>query len=89
MRVHEWWIEDCLRMDGRVTKEVAMRMLTVSIVIGPLVLIGALPAAGQSTLALGSGAPVLLAAGNDTRADRDTYTQQGAGGNAGMATKAA
>ena len=67
-----------------------MRMLTVSIVIGPLVLIGALPAAaGQSTLALGSGAPVLLAAGNDTRADRDTYTQQGAGGNAGMATKAA
>ena len=54
-----------------------MRMLTVSIVIGPLVLIGALPAApGQSTLALGSGAPVLLAAGNDTPADRDTYTQQ-------------
>ena len=36
------------------TKEVAMRMLTVSIVIGPLVVIGALPAAaGQSTLALG------------------------------------
>jgi hypothetical protein len=31
-----------------------MRMLTVSIVIRPLVLIGALPAAaGQSTLALG------------------------------------
>ena len=54
-----------------------MRMLTVSIVIGPLVLIGALPAAaGQSTVALGSGAPVRLAAGNDTPADRDTYTQQ-------------
>jgi hypothetical protein len=54
-----------------------MRMLTVSIVIAPLVLIGALPAAaGQSTPALGSGAPVLLAAGNDTPADRDTYTQQ-------------
>jgi Skp family chaperone for outer membrane proteins len=52
-----------------------MRMLTVSIVIGPLVLIGALPAAGQSTLALGSGAPVLLAAGADSAADRDTYTQ--------------
>jgi hypothetical protein len=54
-----------------------MRMLTVSIVIGPLVLIGALSAAaGQSTLALGSGGPVQLAAGNDTPADRDTYTQQ-------------
>jgi hypothetical protein len=52
-------------------------MLTVSIAIGPLVLIGALPApAGQSTLALGSGAPVQLAADNDTPADRDTYTQQ-------------
>lgn len=53
-----------------------MRILTASIVIGPLMLIGALPAAGQSTLALGSSAPVLLAAGNDTPADRDTYTQQ-------------
>jgi hypothetical protein len=55
-----------------------MRMLTASIVIGPLMLIGALPAAaGQSTLALGSGAPVRLAAGsNDTPVDRDTYTQQ-------------
>jgi hypothetical protein len=52
-----------------------MRMLTVSIVIGPLVLIGALPAAGQSPLALGSGAPVPLAAGADSAADRDTYTQ--------------
>jgi hypothetical protein len=53
-----------------------MRMLTASIVIGPLVLIGALPAAGQSTLALGSDAPVQLAAGADSTADRDTYTQQ-------------
>jgi hypothetical protein len=53
-----------------------MRMLTASIVIGPLVLIGALPAAGQSTLALGSGAPVQLAAGGDSTADRDTYTQK-------------
>ncbi len=33
-----------------------MRILPAAIVIGPLVLIGALPAAGQSTLALGSGA---------------------------------
>ena len=53
-----------------------MRMLTVSIIIGPLVLISALPAAGQSTLALGSGAPVQLAAGADSTADRDTYTQK-------------
>jgi hypothetical protein len=54
-----------------------MRMLTASIVIGPLMLIGALPAVGQSTLALGSGVHVRLAAGsNDTTADRDTYTQR-------------
>jgi hypothetical protein len=54
-----------------------MRILTASIVIGPLVLIGTLPAAaGQSTLALGSGTPVRLAAGGDSTADRDTYTQR-------------
>ena len=52
-----------------------MRILTASIVIGPLMLIGALPTAGQSTLALGSGAPVRLAAGGDST-DRDTYTQK-------------
>ncbi len=52
-------------------------------------LIGALPAAaGQSTRALGSGAPVRVAAGGDTTADRDTYTQK-AKENAGMAAKAA
>ncbi|MGC2201257.1 MAG: hypothetical protein WA633_14065 [Stellaceae bacterium] len=39
-------------------------------------LIGGLPAAGQSTLTLGSGAPVQLAAGGDSTADRDTYTQK-------------
>ena len=54
-----------------------MRILNASIVIGPLMLIGALPAAaGQSTPALGSGAPVRVAAGGDTTADRDTYTQK-------------
>ena len=54
-----------------------MRMLTVSIVVGPLMLIGALPAAaGQSALALGSGAPVRLVAAGDSTADRDTYTQK-------------
>ena len=54
-----------------------MRMLTASIVIGSLVLIGALPAgAGQSTLAPDSGAPVRLAAGADSTADRDTYTRK-------------
>jgi hypothetical protein len=54
-----------------------MRILNASIVIGSLVLIGALPAAaGQSTPALGSGAPVRVAAGGDTTADRDTYTQK-------------
>src|SRR5271169_3955519 len=66
------------RRDGqtRDTKEVTMRILTASIVIGPLMLIGTLPAAaGQSLLALGTGAPVRLAAGDST-ADRNTYTQK-------------
>jgi hypothetical protein len=65
--------------DGRTrdTKEVAMRILAASVVIGPLMLIGALPAAAaQSTLALGSGAPIELAAGSDSTADRDTYTHE-------------
>ena len=54
-----------------------MRILSAAMVIGPLVLIGALHAtAGQSTLALGSGAPIQLAAGGDSTADRDTYTQK-------------
>ena len=54
-----------------------MRILSASIVIGRLMLIGALPtAAGYSTLAIGSGAPVRLAAGGDSTADRDTYTQK-------------
>ena len=54
-----------------------MRILNASIVIGALMLIGALPAAaGQSPPALGSGAPVRVAAGGDTTADRDTYTQK-------------
>ena len=54
-----------------------MRILSAAMIIGPLVLIGALhAAAGQSTLALGSGAPIQLAAGGDSTADRDTYTQK-------------
>jgi hypothetical protein len=53
-----------------------MRILPAAIVIGTLMLIGGLPAAGQSTLTLGSGAPVQLAAGGDSTADRDTYTQK-------------
>jgi hypothetical protein len=54
-----------------------MKILTAAIVIGPLLLIGALPAAaGQSPPALGSNAPVRLAAGGDAAADRDTYTQK-------------
>ena len=53
-----------------------MRILNASIVIGPLMLIGALPAAaGQSIPALGSVA-LRVAAGGDTTADRDTYTQK-------------
>jgi hypothetical protein len=54
-----------------------MKIFTAAIVIGPLLLVGALPAgAGQSVPALGSNAPVRLAAGGDTAADRGTYTQK-------------
>jgi len=49
-----------------------MRILSASIVIGPLILIGALPAAaGQAPVALDPGAPVRLAAGDST-ADRNS-----------------
>jgi hypothetical protein len=51
-----------------------MRILFASIVIGPLMLFGALPAvAGQS---ISSDTPIQLAAAGDSTADRDTYTQK-------------
>ena len=51
-----------------------MRIILVSIVIGPLMLFGALPAvAGQS---ISSDTRIQLAAGGDSTADRDTYTQK-------------
>lgn len=53
-----------------------MSILAVAFVVGPLMLIGQLPAAaGQSALAPGSSAPVRLAAGDST-ADRDTYARK-------------
>jgi len=53
-----------------------MRIFIASIVIGPLMLTGALPAVGQSTNAPGSSTPVRLAAGGESTAERDTYTQK-------------
>jgi hypothetical protein len=51
-----------------------MRMRIASIVIGSLVLIGALPAAaGQSTISPSASAHVRLAANGDATVDRDTY----------------
>ncbi len=51
-----------------------MRILFASIVIGPLMLFGALPAAaGQS---ISSDTPIQLAVGGDSTVDRDTYTQK-------------
>ena len=50
-----------------------MRLL-IAAIVGPLVLIGALPqAAGQSSP---SGTQVQAAAGSNAPADRDTYTQK-------------
>jgi hypothetical protein len=54
-----------------------MRILAASIVMGPLMLIGVLQAAaGQAALELGSGGVPIQLAGNDSTADRDTYTQK-------------
>ena len=51
-----------------------MRILFASVIIGPLMLCGALPAAaGQS---ISSDRPIQLAAGGDLTADRDAYTQK-------------
>ena len=64
-----------------------MRILFASIVIGPLMLFGALPAAaGQS---ISSDTPIQLAAGGDSTADRDTYTQKARVSSGRMAAKAA
>jgi hypothetical protein len=54
-----------------------MKLLVASIVIGPLMLIGVLPAsAGQSSPAFGSPAGVQVAAADDSAADRDSYTRK-------------
>jgi hypothetical protein len=54
-----------------------MKFLIASIIIGPLVLVGASPAvAGQSSALLGSGAPIRLAASDVSKADRDTYIRK-------------
>ena len=56
-----------------------MKMLAAAIVIGPLLLIGAPPAAAQSTVPPGSGAAIRTAAPVDTAADRDNYRQKAQG----------
>lgn len=53
-----------------------MRILAASIALGSLLLIGALPAAGQAAPTHGTGGSIRLAAARDTTADRDTYTQR-------------
>ena len=50
-----------------------MRFLTAAIVIGPLMLIGALPTVGQS---ITTNTPIKLAAGGNLTVDRETYTQK-------------
>jgi hypothetical protein len=64
----------------RNTKEFAMKILTTSIVLGPLMLIGMLSAAaGQPIVAPGSGAPIPLATARDSSPDRDAYIQKAQG----------
>jgi hypothetical protein len=52
-----------------------MGIFHTSIIIGPLMLIGALPAAGQSLPPIGSGTPIRLVDDSST-ADRDSFTQK-------------
>jgi hypothetical protein len=53
-----------------------MRIFTASMIVGSFMLIGTLPAAGQSSLALGSGHPFQLAAAGVSTADKDSYRHQ-------------
>jgi len=66
--------KDRIKGSARNTKEVAMRILFASIVIGPLMLFGALPAAAGQSISFNT--PIQLAAGGDSTADRDTYIQK-------------
>jgi hypothetical protein len=51
-----------------------MRILIPSIVLGPLMLVGALPVAADQPAAFAT--QIQLAAGNDATGDRDTYSQK-------------
>jgi hypothetical protein len=53
-----------------------MRISSALIIIGPVMLIGALPAVGKPALRIGSEAPTRLAAGDDAAADRNTYVRK-------------
>lgn len=54
-----------------------MRILNASIMIVPLALLGALPAAaGQPGFAPGAGIPLRIAAAGDQAPDRETYAHQ-------------
>ncbi len=53
-----------------------MRILATATIIGPLMLMGAVAAAGQSALAPGSDASVRSTASSNSTVDRDTYTRQ-------------
>jgi len=58
--------------------EVVMKIIAVSILVGSLSLIGALPvsAAGRSAFAVGPGASMRVSAGDDSTGDRDAYTRK-------------
>ena len=66
--------KDRIKGSARNTKEVAMRILFASIVIGPLMLFGALPAAAGQSISFNT--PIQLAAGGASTTDRDTYIQK-------------
>jgi hypothetical protein len=51
-----------------------MKIIFASIMIGPFMLFGALPAAAVQPISFDT--PIQLAVGSDSTADRDTYTQK-------------
>ena len=66
--------KDRIKGSARDIKEVAVRILFASIVIGPLMLFGAPPAAAGQSISFNT--PIQLVAGGDSIADRDAYTQK-------------
>jgi hypothetical protein len=70
----EFASQDGTQIEDALQKEFAVRIFLASIVIGPLMLFGALSAAAGQLIS--SDMPIQLAASSDSTIDRDTYAQK-------------